>query len=276
MTWVVGCPSFGVSVAAADVRVSRGRAPIAEFGVKKLHTIAPNVVAGFAGDIEFGFALITQGRRSLEQLSTPQSEPVPVTLAFDLLPTSLACVGRRIRSAGPSAATDLLVIGCSGARSLVKGARVPFTQAMVLRFRDSPFGLPSVAEVPRLRAAAIGSGETAEQHRKSLELWLSDMNNAAQLANWESAQPNRGSAALLFGMCLGVGLAGDPDASISRELQVCAITRDSTWISPPMDLLDGGRRPDIPIATTWEETLELAESYGIGSARLTARPAGPR
>ena len=62
MTWVLGSGTlFGYGALIADVRVSWPGGQVADI-LQKIHGVAPNMMAGFAGSVRLGFSLVNDMR----------------------------------------------------------------------------------------------------------------------------------------------------------------------------------------------------------------------
>jgi hypothetical protein len=71
LTWVIGLPGFDFAIGIADMRVtvrdeSGNLSSPTDVHLRKLYPIAPNAVAGFAGNVDTGLRAIEALRTSWE------------------------------------------------------------------------------------------------------------------------------------------------------------------------------------------------------------------
>ncbi len=267
MTWVAGITSIGYALAFGDVRISKntgkGRdVPVNGFGVRKLHQIAPTMIAGFSGNIERGFQLIEDMRDFVHD-------------SQDVLPEPEDALSEWIRSRRWAEKTSLIVVGVSPTRFLEgppdTGVRWPLAFGRVIR--PSVRGLNGFLNIKRFAVyddASLGSG--SRPYGPALKRFV-DIQDQRLMDMMIAERNDPGSVSAFLAQELQVALATRAELSVSEELTLCSISSTTvSWL---------GARPRgqavEPIATTWEDTQVLLAGNDEGanpSALFASRSEG--
>ena len=162
MTWVFGNANIlGSAICVADIQVTLqdGRAFDC---VQKLHELDRNVLAGFAGDVLTGFAMLV----SLNRYLLGQDAPIEIERVFDTFQAISRNVFAQVPGANQAQGSEILIAGASAVDSAMYGSR-----AQVARFASPDF---NAEIVPRGEWGSIGSGSDVAQYRTELEAVTGD------------------------------------------------------------------------------------------------------
>jgi hypothetical protein len=250
-------------VAIGDLRISVGTEELLEFGVRKVHSVGPDMIMGFAGSIGVGFAMVDDVRRFYRS-DAP---------AFDTTREFAEAWARDVKGRF----SDLVPQGTAGqACHLILAAmcRSPIRGEPT---RFMPNGLGVVIKCPQIQglaplvardfwavggAASIGSGNAVPALRDMLTeldwLGISKWGTSAQsvltwIAQHElSANPIRGVSTDVTSM---IRLLGAGDQLGSASIAMGPLAED-----------------EMRMATTWDELLQLARRFrpDLAAASLVA------
>jgi hypothetical protein len=263
MTWVIGMPGFLTrGVVVSDVRVSlvntRTGLVVREVdAVQKIHQVAHNMVLGFAGSVELGFALVEDLRR-FNQWVPAGNVASPAWTAWHW--------GRRVRfiwSRLPPAAQQL------GCELLLAGAlpgQGPIVHSSAFALRSPRF---EFEQVPARTARSIGSGAHVAEYAAELVRFGEDWVDLVQ------ADVMMGPLGPLvpMGLFLAQAIRARDADGISPHLHLCSVR--------PMEILlgtndmqgfgDGAFDLEMPpVATTWAEYQALAHDQGFAALAAVA------
>lgn len=170
MTWVIAHVNPVAVVILSDIRISveggGATSEVTEFGVKKIHHVAPTVFVGFAGSIPLGFTLVDDFDLHLQVAYDPY---VPTsTLAKDWVRARLPRLAQMEHPAR-GRPTQMLVAGMHLAPVDDGATRFPWGSGVVLTL---PYGLDGEAQVEPFGwdagGVSIGSGNDVRQYREML------------------------------------------------------------------------------------------------------------
>lgn len=188
MTWVVAHANPIVVVMISDIRISicgaASTVEVAEFGVKKIHHVAPTVFAGFAGNIILGFRLIQDLSLYLEEAFDPNISTIALTEGWasllperipPLLPSELAHVRADLIIAG----MHLAPVKASSDTETEE--RKPYGSGCKVRVLDPATGNAAVERFSWSSAGvSVGSGAAVPEYQRMLAEvdWI-------QLSTWQ-------------------------------------------------------------------------------------------
>ena len=264
MTWVLGSANmFGYGGLIADVRVVWGDRVHADI-LLKIHQVAPNLLVGFAGSVEVGFALIEDMRQEFALPAERYWYPRAAAWWW----------WRRARRMFANARPALKKLGSS---VLLVGADPykadPFGRARCIRMRSPTFN-PEF--LPAVSWHSIGRGSAHESARYFAEEFRANfMNTFGQFELGES----RGGSTFLTAGDVSRLLAESPLYSVSEaltfgtaELSGCKISvLKSTKVLP-----DGTEQEVSPgaLVRSWKELEQYAQRHGLSAAEASAAGIG--
>lgn len=193
---------FGYGALISDVRVSWSNGKHADI-LQKVYAVAPNMLAGFAGSVLFGFAVVEDMRKAL-QLQHPMDRWFPRAAAW--------WWWRRARRLFASASPS--VQGLGSALLLVGPGPEPTTpwpRAYCVRMRSPEFRPEFLMPVAW---HSIGSGAEHESARHYAE----EYRKTFIMSHGQMEMGNRGGAAFSTAVSVGMGLRRDPMPSVSEAL----------------------------------------------------------
>jgi hypothetical protein len=212
---------FGYGVIISDVCVSWTKADGSLYTkdcLQKIYPVGPSIVAGFAGSIDIGFALL----KNLSQfLKLPEDEKdvswIPEWVAenwkdkakyvFSTFPLNLRKHGSEILMVGAHPDEDIGIPG--------------FSRIYIVKM-GSPNFAPTIVSSPQ-SILSIGSGSNIEEYKAAIENINKD--GGWPLIKLEAGNP--GGWATALSMSLSFILRDHPKAGISDHLHVGLIKRDS-------------------------------------------------
>jgi hypothetical protein len=170
MTWVIAHVNPLAAVMLSDIRISvegDGRTrEVTEFGVKKVHYVAPTVFVGFAGSIPLGFTLVDDLDLYLQDAYDPHV--ATSTLARNWVRSRLPDLAQTEHPAR-HIPTQVLVAGMHLPPVEEGVRRLPWGSGAVLHL---PHGLDGKARVEPFGwdagGVSIGSGSDVPQYREML------------------------------------------------------------------------------------------------------------
>ncbi len=226
MTWVVAHANPIAVVMMSDIRISTGDGTnteeIVEFGVKKIHHVAPTVFAGFAGNIVLGFRLIDDLRTYLNQFFDPNRSTIDLAESWSSnLPER---IGALVTHEIAHVRTDLIVAGMhlapvSNSDGTPTDERIPFGAGCQIRLLEPATGY---ADIERFSwnsgGVSVGSGSAVPEYQRMLtELdWI-------QLSTWND------SAAMMTAI-MKMTIEAAPTLGISTDLIAMMMKRGSDGI----------------------------------------------
>ena len=263
MTWVFGTPLafFGMALCVADIQVTLPDGRQVDC-LQKLYPMHKNVLAGFAGDVQIGFALLEALARELPAYSSEEPPAVTVSELIQAFSGRARDVFKDAPLANRSQGSELLIAGATPTPNTVYGG-VP--EVACLR---GPEFIPE--PIDRGEWGSIGSGSAVAAYREKLEAYTSD---AAR-----EALPMEGGWVGGFATVIFVGLTSElrdlpPVPGISQHFHSCLVTAggfegqstdrtDFPAIGPP-------RKVEMPkVATSWAELQAVLAKAEIGSPVL--------
>jgi hypothetical protein len=204
VTWVLGAATpFGYAALISDTRVTWRGGQHADI-LQKIYPVAKNVIAGFAGSVDFGFWAIDDMQRVMV-------EDVDVPARRSRIP--LRRWRRRARYAFRSAPAEVRRLGAQ----LILARSIPTKGGIASQCvtMEAPEFLPVV--VPGLKWASIGSGASSRRARE-----LADQHpfGESQSGMMQGEVMNPGGYAMTVGHAVAYGLFHDPVEGVSDLLQV--------------------------------------------------------
>jgi len=204
MTWVLGAVTpFGYAALISDTRVTWPGGQHADI-LQKIYPVAKNVIAGFAGSVEFGFWAIHDMQRVMaeDHQLPPRRSRIP-----------LRRWRRRARNAFKTAPPE---VRCLGAQ-LIIARSVPTDAGVVCECvtMGAPEFLP--VPVPGLQWDSIGRGASTNRARK---LAQQEPLGPSQFAMMQGEVMNPGGYAMMVAHTVAYELFGEPFDGVSDLLQV--------------------------------------------------------
>jgi hypothetical protein len=254
MTWVVGLRSgFGYAAVMSDVQVTWRSQDKTLDCLQKVYPIAPYMVAGFAGSVRIGFALLIDLYRCVNFPGREEEGAVNTRIVaqrwwrrarkiFSTQEPSLRELGAQLLLAGISA----------GERE----GDAQWDRSDVIILRSSEGFEPRYAKI--LEALSIGSGSNIDEYAKVLR----------NLHEWILPVAGASSGGLALASVLSSQLRQHPRAGISRYLNLAIARRGELRVSP-VNFTEFSREglpvndSMPPIAKTWGEFERLAFMHGL-------------
>jgi hypothetical protein len=200
-----------ISGVPISVRASGGTYEITQFGVQKIHHVAPTVFAGFAGSIALGFRLIDDLDVHLKQA---YDRYVPTFTLASKWASGVSSRLADVTDSWRSSPTSVVVAGMHLAPIDV-GGHAPWGSGSVIHL---PRGLDDVAEVKRFGpldgGVAIGSGG----HVADYQQFLTEL-DWVEISNWAT------STKLAMSAMMQRTIAANPTPGISEDLIVMIMIR---------------------------------------------------
>jgi len=246
MTWVFGSPTWlGSSVCVADIQVTVDGQTFD--CLRKLYGLDQNVLAGFAGNVKTGFAMLARLQRLIDQQKASQSEPADIQAIFDRYPDAASDVFARLDAGGRQGGSSVLIAGAEHAANTLYGSR-----SRAARFVSPDFALQ---EIPHRQWASIGSGAEIPAYRAELEKVTGD--ESRPLVTMEAGRP--GGHAHTMAIVVMQSVADMPPVEgISKHFHVGVVfaggwqlTSSDRDFFPPDGPPQQIRMP--PVAESWRE-----------------------
>jgi len=282
MTWVVGTPTmFGYGFGLSDICVTLADETEVEC-LQKLHPVGRYVAAGFAGDVEIGFAMIDELRR-LCDLKDERLSCDPASIAAGW-PAAARRVFGGFSPENQNGGSDIIIISAHPQENTGIGFS---PRSYVHIFRSPEF---DAEEVPIHKLGSIGSGSSFGPCRGAIERYASDNSHRMMFVRGESTSGGMGS---MLGLSLTDILIRTEPRWVSSHLHYCWVYRGKVILKTN----DHGRKGrwsvaelgvgveqnaassawaqdadaehfEMPaIAASWGELVELLDSRGA-TARL--------
>lgn len=165
MTWVFGSPTWlGSSVCVADIQVTVGDDTFD--CLRKVYGLDQNVMAGFAGNVKTGFALLARLQRLIDHAKSSPSEPADIQAIFHEYPDAARQLFASLDGNGRRGGAAILVAGAEPAADTLYRSR-----SRAARFQSPDF---SAEEIPHREWASIGSGAEIPSYQAELEKLTGD------------------------------------------------------------------------------------------------------
>jgi hypothetical protein len=244
MTWVFGSPTWlGTSVALADIQVTVGDDTFD--CLRKLNGLDQNVMAGFAGNVKTGFAMLARLQRLIDDEKTGASAAADVQAIFDHFPDAAKDLFASLDDNGREGGSAVLVAGAEPATNTLYGSR-----SRAARFLSPQF---SAQEIPHQEWASIGSGAEIPEYQAELEKVTGDESHS--LVTTEANRP--GGHAHTMAILLMQSVADLPSVrGISKHFHVGVVfaggwqlTSSNRDFFPPDGPPQQIRMP--PVAESW-------------------------
>ena len=214
MTWVFGTPLafFGMALCVADIQVTLRDGRHVDC-LQKLYPMHQNVLAGFAGDVQIGFALLEALARELPAYPSDEPPAIAVSELIEGFPERARDVFSSAPAVDRSQGSELLIAGATHAPNAIYEGK-----PVVARLRGPKF-VPE--PIDRGEWGSIGSGSAVAAYREKLEGYTSDA--AREVFAMEGGWVG-GFATVIF-----VGLTSElrdvpPVAGISQHFHACLVT----------------------------------------------------
>jgi hypothetical protein len=251
MTWVFGSPTWlGSCVCVADIQVTVGTDTFD--CLRKLYGLDQNVIAGFAGNVAIGFAMLALLQRVIDDTKSSEDAPADIQAIFKRFPEAARGLFSRLDDSLQEGGSAVLVAGAEPAANMVYGS-LP----RAARFRSEANFV--VEEIPRHEWASIGSGAEIPAYQAELEKVTG--NESHPLLQMEVGRPGGHAQAMAIVVMQAVAeLPSIP--GISKHFHVGVVlaggwhftTSDRDLyasIGPPQQI----RMP--PVAHSWQELEQL-------------------
>jgi hypothetical protein len=256
MTWVFGSPTWlGSSVSVADIQVTVGDETFD--CLRKLYGLHQNVMAGFAGSVLAGFAMLARLQQLIDE--TPSEHgAVDLDTLFDRFPAVAQEVFDRLPDAALDAGSEVLVAGAESAGKTLYGSRPRAVRFMGPDFTAEP--------IPHQEWASIGCGSQITAYQAELEKVTGEEGRG--LVQMEVGRPGGHAQMMARFVTMQVGnLPSVP--GISKHFHVGVVFADGWEITtsdrdffppdgPPQEI----RMP--PVATSWAELEALLDDRASG------------
>jgi hypothetical protein len=122
MTWVFGSPTWlGTAICVADIQVTVGERTFD--CLRKVYGLDSNVMAGFAGNVRTGFAMLVRLQRLIKETKPSADGPADVQAIFDRYPAAAAELFASLDDVGREGGSAVLVAAAEPADSTLYGCR---------------------------------------------------------------------------------------------------------------------------------------------------------
>jgi hypothetical protein len=254
MTWVFGSPTWlGSSVCLADIQVTVGDDTFD--CLRKLYGLDQNVVAGFAGNVKTGFAMLASLQRFIDDTKPSASAPADIQAIFDHFPDAARDLFASLADYGRQGGSAVLVAGAEPAANHVYGSR-----SRAARFLSPEF---SAQEIPHQAWASIGSGAEIPEYQAELEKVTGD--ESLPLITMEAGRPGGHAHTMAIAVMQSVGDLPSV-RGISKHFHVGVVfaggwefTSSNRDFFPPDGPPQQIRMP--PVAESWRALERLLAPY---------------
>ena len=263
MTWVFGTPLafLGMALCVADIQVTLRDGRCVDC-LQKLYPMHQNVLAGFAGDVQIGFALLEALSRELPAYPSDEPPAVAVSELIGGFPGRAREVFNSAPAINRSQGSELLIAGATPAPNTIYGGKPMVACLRGPRFVPEP--------IDRGEWGSIGSGSAVAVYREKLETYTSE---AAR-----EVLPMEGGWVGGFATVIFIGLTSElrdipPVAGISQHFHACLVTA-SGFEGRSTDRTDfppagPPRKVEMPkVATSWAELQAVLAKADVGSSIL--------
>ena len=261
MTWVIAALSLDYGTLFGDTRISyveSGRLhEVKEFGVQKIHAVAPNMIVGFAGPIVNGFRLVDSLRSYVDNLPHQLHEPRSIAEGWfnHINGTELS-----------RSDCDMLLIGMSpNLGTTTDGHTLPWHPMYGARFE---FGDKSRIDAIKLHDS-IGSGSVVPDYVKAIEEFV--VNAMTRILRFG---PERSRIThTLLSLVLAESVNRTPTTGVNAffvgaVLSIAGVViRTNEGLSVGEKLVKVG---EIPLATDAAQLEQLSKDHLAGATELVA------
>jgi len=264
MTWIIGTPYvFGYGVLIGDVQVTDEDSGETYDAVMKIFPVCRGLIAGFAGNVELGFALI-QSLKDDYKFPDDTEKPLwyPEHLAENI-PETLQKMYEKISKKTGKKFVHIIIAGVDP--RLESDMKVPYCYIFKSDENFSPY------RIPRGKIESIGSGSTVTTYVDQLEE-LQKGKTMAEFSQFEVH--NTGGYARMLAHSIGDTLEKNPTQGISPHLFTVIVgtaeepvvaTNDRKYFTdPPIEF----KMPEV--AFSWMEFKKLINQLSGGTANASA------
>ncbi len=247
MTWIVGASTlFGYGCVISDVQVSDDTSGLRMDVLQKAYPVGKYIVAGFAGDVFPGFALLESLSNFLNSPSPDDDECWDPQWVAENWPDEACRVYRQIMEEYRPDGTDILMLGLNAAgnsEQRVMGGAIGHLSV----FRSPDF-LPESKQGGR-KAMSIGCGEKVEKYTTTLEELMLD----PDLTYMQAEVFNPGGYAKRIAETLAWLVQKNPEDGISKQFQLFIVRMGEIkyWNPPGIHTL----------AQSWDELIPMLKEY---------------
>jgi hypothetical protein len=161
VTWVFGSPTaLGSSVCLADIQVTVGTETFD--CLRKLYRLDRNLMAGFAGNVATGFAMLAVLQRLVHITKSDANARANIQAIFEYFPEAARGLFARFDDEGRYGGSAVLVAGAEPAANFIYGSR-----SRAARFQSRTDFVAQ--EIPHAEWASIGSGAGVAAYQAELE-----------------------------------------------------------------------------------------------------------
>lgn len=261
MTWVFGSPTWlGCSVGVADIQVTVGGQTFD--CLQKLYGLERNLMAGFAGNVRTGFAMLARLQQLIDELKTAPADSTDIQALIAAYPAVARDLFATLPASLQEGGSEVLIVAAEPAAATFYGSR-----ARAVRFLEPRF---TAQEIAHKEWASIGSGAGIAAYQAELEKVTGEEGDG--LVQMETGFP--GGHALMMANFVAMEIGNLPNISgISQHFHI-GIVFAGGWdlrnsdrdFFPPDGPPQQIRMP--PVASSWAE-LEtiLADSVSTGDLR---------
>jgi hypothetical protein len=251
---------LGSSVCVADIQVTVGGDTFD--CLRKVYGLDQNVLAGFAGNVKTGFAMLARLQRLIEDEKAFDGAPADIQAISDRYPDVARALFAEVGPDGRRGGSALLVGGAEPAEDTVYGSR-----ARALRFVSPGF---SAQAIPSKEWASIGSGADIPQYQAELEKVSGDAGRG--LVTMEAGRP--GGHAHTMAMFVMQGVADLPSVrGISKHFHAGVVFADGWQVTssnrdffPPDGPPQQIRMP--PVAESWSDLQDLLAPHLLDASSI--------
>jgi hypothetical protein len=246
VTWVFGSPTWlGSSVCVADIQVTVGSRTFD--CLRKLYGLDQNLMAGFAGNVRTGFAMLDRLQGLIDKTKPSPGGPAEVQAVFDQFPAAAQALFASVEDDGREGDSQVLIAAAEPASDRPYGSH-----SRAARFVSPDF---SLEEVPHQEWASIGYGADIPAYRAELEKVTGD--EGRPLVTMEVGRP--GGHAHTMAMFVTQSVGNLPSVGgISKHFHVGVVLAGGWQLStsdrdffPPVGTPQQIRMP--PVAESWRD-----------------------
>ncbi|MBL7154380.1 MAG: hypothetical protein ISS79_11740 [Phycisphaerae bacterium] len=255
MTWIVGASTlFGYGAIISDVQVSDPTSGRRMDVLQKAYPVGKYIVAGFAGDVRPGLALLANLGSCLNSEDVADDECWDPQWVADNWPNEARRVYQELERQGPVSETDILMLGLEAAGTPEK--RVMGDAIGHLSIFRSPDFVPQSEKGGR-KAMSIGCGANVEKYTATLK----DLMRDDDLTYMKGEVYNTGGYGRRIAETLSWMARDNPVDGISTNFQLFIVRMGSIEQFNPKDM------PEL--AHDWDELLNMLDE-GMDSEALVA------
>jgi hypothetical protein len=190
VTWVCGCATqfIGTAICVGDIQVTLGTGEAFDC-LRKVYPIDQNIAAGFAGDVEIGFAQLGALSRLVAAMRGDRPEPVAVERVIEQFSRAAREEFKRAPIRNRHGQSEIMLTGASFSEDHIYSSR-----PIAARFRSPDFGC---TEIARGDWGSIGSGSAVESYRSALQGLTEEKEGESAPVTMEANNPG-GYAQIMF------------------------------------------------------------------------------